>query len=381
VIFAQLSNTGTPATDRLRQRFGFFHTQLTNNDDILSLDYTTANFDEVHNVNLSYDRPFENDRIRWRAYGNYYEYTAADVGALFNTFKGESYYLGAEVKANIYQKRELFLDIIGGARFEHQETDNRLFNITGEEDFIFPYIGLAIDRTTEWFSTVGSALLEFQFSDLTDTDEIELVELGRTDPDDDWVVLRYNLNHSFYLEPLLDREAWEDPTTPESSTLAHEVRLMLRGQYSFGNRLIPQHQGVVGGLYTVRGYPESVIAGDSTVVATAEYRYHVPRAFTIQPEPREMFGEVFRAAPQFVYGVPDWDLVLKGFIDVGGVYFSDKNFFEDDETLIGAGIGFDFLYRRNVNIRVDWGFTLDDLDERNVNSGSNRLQFVATFLF
>jgi hemolysin activation/secretion protein len=184
-----------------------------------------------------------------------------------------------------------------------------------------------------------------------------------------------------YLEPVLNREAWEDPSTPESSTLAHELFLHFRGQWAFDYRLIPQVQQVMGGLYTVRGYPQSVVAGDTALIGTVEYRYHLPRALDLQKEPGELFGETFRAAPQYVYGTPDWDLILKGFLDVGQTIVSQPFSFEDDHTLIGAGVGLEFLYRRNLNVRLDWGFVLEELDGRDVNSGSNRLHVVATILF
>ena len=50
VLYAQMSNTGTEETDDWRQRFGFYHNQLTGNDDILKMDYITGNFDSVHAV-------------------------------------------------------------------------------------------------------------------------------------------------------------------------------------------------------------------------------------------------------------------------------------------------------------------------------------------
>lgn len=382
VIYGQVSNTGTASTDRWRERIGFFNTQFTNNDDILSLDYTTANFSKVHAVNGAYERPFaSNDRVRWRVSGAYSEYNANEVGFFSDVFRGTQWSVGGEIAANFYQQRELFVDLIAGIRFENIEVDNRAFGIHGEEQFLVPYAGLRLDRTTEWFSTQASAIFEWQIGDLTDVKDSELVFLGRTQPDRDWLVLRYDVSHSVFLEPVLNRAAWEDPATPESSTLAHELRFGLKGQYAFENRLIPQNQYVMGGLYTVRGYPESVIAGDTAIIGSVEYRYHVPRAFKIQPEPREMFGEPFRAAPQYVYGTPDWDLILKGFFDIGRVIISDPLFFETDETLMGAGIGLEFLYKRNLNVRLDWGFTLDDLNSRSVNSGSNRLHVVATLLF
>jgi len=385
VIYAQVSNTGTRSTDYWRERFGLFHTQLTNHDDVLSLEYSTAQFDDVHAVVGSYEAPFPNDRIRWRVEGTYSEYTASELGFFRDLFQGDSWSVGGEIIANIYQNRELFLDLLGGVRFENIHVERDIFGgilrDEGDQDFIFPYVGLRLDRTTEWFSTMGTATLEFQSGDLSDVDEAELNKLGRTLPDEDWLVLRWNVRHSVFLEPLLNRTAWEDPSTPESSTLAHELAVSFRGQYAFDNRLIPQTEQVVGGLYTVRGYPESIIAGDTALIGTLEYRYHLPRAFKIQPEPREMFGEPFRAAPQYVYGHPDWDLIFKGFVDIGHAIVSDPFSFEDDETLIGAGVGVEFLFKRNLNVRLDWGFALDDLEAGDVHSGSNRLHLVATILF
>ncbi|MFW5653096.1 MAG: hypothetical protein ACOC0P_03545, partial [Planctomycetota bacterium] len=41
-IFSQVSNTGTASTSEWRQRFGFFHTQFTGNDDVFAVEYITA---------------------------------------------------------------------------------------------------------------------------------------------------------------------------------------------------------------------------------------------------------------------------------------------------------------------------------------------------
>jgi hypothetical protein len=123
------------------------------------------------------------------------------------------------------------------------------------------------------------------------------------------------------------------------------------------------------------------VAGDSAVIGTAEYRYHIPRAFDIESEPREFFGKPFRAAPQYVYGRPDWDLVLKAFLDAGAVYQSDIQPFESDETLVGVGVGCDLVFRRNLTARLDWGFALTEIPSIPVNVGSNRLQFVVTILY
>jgi hemolysin activation/secretion protein len=380
VLYAQISNTGTQSTGYMRYRFGFFHSQLTNNDDILSFDYITS-FDSGSNQILaSYEAPVnkQNDRWRWRVYGGWSQYTADQVGFFGQDFTGEDWNIGGELIWNFYQKRELFFDTYFGARFENVQTENTDFGTNGDSDFGIPRVGVRMDQTTEWFSTQGFAQLEFWLSD-SDAEELEL--LGRTDPSTDPTVFQGGLTQSVYLEPLLNRAKWEDPSDPKNSTLSHELFMSIRGQYAFGDRLIPNAQAVAGGLYTVRGYPESAVAGDSAVIGTAEYRYHIPRAFDLEPEPRELFGQPFRAAPQYVYGRPDWDFVLKAFLDAGAVYQSDIQPFESDETLVGVGVGCDLVYRRNLTARLDWGFALTEIPSIPVNVGSNRLQFVVTILY
>ena len=88
----------------------------------------------------------------------------------------------------------------------------------------------------------------------------------------------------------------------------------------------------------------------------------------------------FRVVPQHPYGRADWDLVFRGFLDVARTINSDRRSFERDETLVGAGIGIQLLYLRNLDLRADWGFALEGIPGE-VNSGSNRLHVVATILY
>ena len=380
-FYAELSNTGTAATDQWRQRFGLLHTQLTNADDILELTYVTASFSDTNAFIGYYERPLPgNDRVRWRVGGFWSEFTASDVGAFADTFTGESFGLNGDIVANIYQDREFFLDLVGGVRWFDSEINNVLIG-KGEGDWVLPYVGVRIDRTTGWESTRGQVHVEFSSADWTDISDDNLTRLGRLFPDRDFAILQWRFRHSVFLEPLLNRAAWEDPSTPESSTLAHELFIAFRGQYSFDKRLVAQLNRPVGGLYTVRGYPESVVAGDSALILNLEYRYHLPRAFKIQQSPTELFGEPFRLAPQYVYGSPDWDLILKAFCDVGATYIVDPLSFESDETLVSIGIGAEFTYRRNLRARLDWGFAVDSIPSRGVSQWDERVHFLLSVLF
>jgi hemolysin activation/secretion protein len=383
--YFQLSNTGTKSTDKWRERFGFQHTQLTGNDDTLLLEYVTAGFSASHIVSGSYERPISaDDKLRLRVDANWNEFKASDVGILNETFTGDGWGVGGELIYNVFQKDELFVDVLGGARFQHIGVVNPGLpgGGVGEEDLFLPRLGVRVERYTDRNSLSGSAVIEWNQAGLTGVSVRDLERLGRIAPDKDWMVLRWDVQTSIFLEPLFNPDGWADVSTPETSTLAHELVLAFRGQYAFNNRLIPQHEAVLGGLYTVRGYDESVVAGDTTLMVSAEYRFHVPRSFDVNPEPTSTFrGKPFKWAPQQVYGRPDWDLVLRAFLDAGITRNSQRLPFERNETLIGAGVGAELLVMTNLSVRADWGFALSDLDNGLGEAGDNRLHFVLTLLF
>jgi len=269
IVYAQLGNTGSESTEELQERFGFVHYQLTDADDILSVNYLTGGFDEVNALSASYDRPLTDDgRLRGRVYGSWYEYTAADIGQTNLDFDGDGYSVGFESRWNIHQNEDFFVDLVGGLRFESASVDNQLAGTTGEEEFLIPSLGLRAERNrrTDRFN----AGLSYEINTLSGDDQ-ELTALGRVNTDDTWSAAKFDASYSFYLEPLLA----ENPNEP--TALAHELVFTSRGQWAFDNRLPPNFQQVAGGFFTVRGYDEALTAGDSVLLATAEYRYHIPQ--------------------------------------------------------------------------------------------------------
>ncbi len=383
LAYFQVSNTGTEQTAKWRERFGIVNNQFTGNDDVLSIDYVTAGFDKSHSVVTSYEAPFfDDENMRWRVFGSWGEFTASDVGVSQQVFLGNNWSIGTEMITNIYQHRELFIDFVAGARFESIFVDNRGALQKGKDKFFLPYLGINIERIVEVASTLISVSVERNIPKIGNTEVREIINFGRTNPEDRWTTLKWNVDQAFYLEPLLDRKKWEDVATPDTSTLAHEIALNFKGQHAFGSRLIPQMEMVAGGLYSVRGYEESATAGDTVFIGSFEYRYHIPRAFALQPNPSNtpLFGKPFRFAPQQVYGRPDWDLIFRAFFDAAYVIKSDRIIgLEKDERLLGTGFGFELQFQRNVNIRLDWGFALEDAGD--VQAGSEQIHIVATFLF
>jgi hemolysin activation/secretion protein len=377
LLYAQVSNTGTEQTELLRERVGFVLNQVTDSDDQLAVDYVTASFEKTNIVNASYTLPLGDTNIlSLKTFGTYSEFDASEVGQAGESFTGSGYLVGGELAYTVLQVRDLFIDLYGGAKYQHVEVNNASVQITGEADFFLPSFGARLEKRSEEAVSVGDIGLEFNLPGLAGTESEELPRLGRLATSDDWVVFKFNLEQSFYLEPLLDRDNW----LAGLSTLAHELAFSLRGQSAFGYRLVPTFEQTAGGLYSVRGYDESVSAGDTVVIGTAEYRLHVPRLFAVEPNPRTLLGEPFRFAPQQPYGRPDWDLILRTFIDAAKTQNNDRLSFENDNTLVGTGVGFELLYRRNINIRLDLGFVLDGVDTK-ARTGDSRLHFVTTLLF
>jgi hemolysin activation/secretion protein len=362
--YVQISNTGTEATNKWRERFGFVHNQLTGSDDVFRVDYITGGFDQAHAVNVDYVFPLRSDSLKMRVFGGYSQYDAADVGFDDNNFNGESFNAGGELSGTIWQQRDTFLDLVGGVRWQQHEVTSESNSQTGKDDYFAPYVGANLERFRDDSALLVGATVSFNADDLQE-DQKDL--LGRQQVDASFTVARFNAEYSAYLEPIFN--SWGLFAGADGrglTSLAHEIAVSMRGQWSMDNRLIPTEEDVAGGLFTVRGYPESVAAGDNTLLASLEYRYHVANALRITSVPGkigetkmpEWFGSNFRWAPQQPFGRADWDLVLKAFVDFASVNSSDKLAGENSDTLVGTGLGAELIYRRNVSLRLDWGVAL-----------------------
>ncbi len=388
LVYGQLSNTGTEQTDIWRQRFGFNHSQLTNNDDIFDLQYTTASFDSAHFVQASYEAPFfDVQGLRWKVFGHYSEYTASDVGVAGLTFEGESWSAGGQLIYNLLQQGDFFVDAFGGARWDNVKVSG---GANGEDDFFIPMIGVSTGYRSPTVNVDGMVSLEWNADGVAGTDATQVTNLGRALADTDFVTLQWGTGISFYLEPLFNHEAWSKADVKnDEATLAHELSFSFEGQYGIDGRLPANYQRTAGGLYSVRGYRESAAAGDTVLIGRAEYRFHIPRMFPANSmgSVNDPFGNTYQLSRSSPYGRADWDLIFRGFVDVGQTFINDIIAGgESENTLVGTGVGLELLIKQNISLRMDWGIALTDVDNspsvtNTVTAGSNRFHFVFTFLY
>ena len=391
-VYAQYANTGTSTTTLNRERFGFTHNQLLGRDDILSLDYTTGDFDEVHAVNGAYAAPFDLRAPEWRFAlgGGYSRFDAREAGFTGTNVEGQDANAGGEISRQLFQHHDLFVDAAAGARWQHIAVENRQVVgvvLRSDVDYAVPHADLRLVRNTITSSLrarvgVLGGWTDTRSSDLTSVRARELEVLGNARPDDDFALTNFDASWSFYLEPLLDPWGWRDPNQRKGGTLAHEIAFLARGQWAMNHRLVPQFQQVAGGFTTVRGYKQSAVVGDDLLLGSVEYRFHLPRLFSPDPSPPELPGMgAFRLRPAHLWDVPDWDLIFRVFSDAAYVEASHPLPSEKDETLFSAGGGVELSLFRNLTLRADVGHTIGKTSVPGNGAGDTRAHVAATVLY
>jgi hypothetical protein len=221
-VYAQYANTGTSTTTKNRERFGFTHNQLTGRDDILSLDYTTGDFDEVHAVSTAYAAPFVLATPEWRYAlgGGYSRFDAREAGIITaSEVEGQDANAGGEISRQIFQHHELFVDARLGARWQHVAVENRQVSaraLDADIDYAVPHADLRSRATPRRRACARGSACSGGFTDTSETDLATvhggpnaaappaLDVLGNALADDDFALTSFDASWSFYLEPLLD---------------------------------------------------------------------------------------------------------------------------------------------------------------------------------
>lgn len=124
------------------------------------------------------------------------------------------------------------------------------------------------------------------------------------------------------------------------------------------NGLLPSQQFVIGGGQSVRGYRQNMRAGDNGL------RFSLENRWTVQ---RDANGNsILQIAP---------------FVDFGWVWNVDDNpnRLQRQNFLAGVGLGLLWEMAPRLNVRVDYGLPLVNLDDRGDNAQDNGLYFSVAY--
>jgi hemolysin activation/secretion protein len=371
-FYFSATNNNPKVIHRWQESFGFLHTQLTGHDDILKLNYSTDSFDSFYTAYASYEAPLGmSTNTRWSLSGNYNRFLSAEFGLSPNLFRGTQGIVDFEIIGTLYQKNKFFLEAYGLMEYRHIHNREHAINPSVLKNFLLPAIGLKAVELKLESKIIATLQLETTMSNIFWDVRKRLDALGRKNISGNWAFIQGNLYWSFYLEPIVYETV---------ERMANELVILGQLQNAFNFRLIPELEGVLGGVSTVRGYPQSTVAGDNLYMTSVEYRLHIPQL--LKPNPRskrKLFKKEFRWAPAQPKGRADWDFILRAFYDLGKTTNNHRVKGERNYVVEGLGLGADLVLWSNLVLKYDWGVALKSAN--GIHHGNKESYFTAVLMY
>ncbi len=373
-VYFNANNNVPKPINRWQESTGFIHTQATGNDDIFQYDASTDSFDQFYWFAASYKAPIgQSIDNRWGISGGYSRFSSAEFALPQNLFVGTQAIFELEFIAAILQRKQFFLDFVADLQYRHIHNAKHFLFGSVTKNFLIPEIALKAVQLQRESRLIASMSLQSTMSSLFWDVKEGLDNLGRFDISPNWAILQVGFYGSSYLEPLFQK-------SDQVKHLAHEIVFIAQLQNAFNQRLIPELEAVLGGLYSIRGYPQSTIAGDNMYMGSFEYRFHVPGALDPRPNAYiKPFNQKLRWAPAVPKGETDWDFFIRAFYDVGGITVNQRRAPEKNYCIMGTGLGVELVLWTNIYIRGDWGMALRSAN--GISSGDNRYYYSSTIIF
>ncbi len=381
--YVSIENTGTPSVGVWQKSVGFIHNGLTGHGDTFAVNLTSSDFQNYNSLNLLYDIPIYRTK-RWRLKSSVAisSFQSSQFGTLPTEFSGHQQIYEPDLYCQVYNGSHSTLNLWAGIAYERIFASNLISKVVGTQRFLLPKAGFTGLTHGDFYLINANADIQTTINGFMASRRDTISALGRTETSTHWTIANWNIFSSIYLDRWVYANAIATEVTPQHSMLAHEVTMQLRGQYTFKKqRLPPQFEGVIGGLHTVRGYPEALAAGDSDWVFNFEYLFHLPQAFKIEPiANRQVMGRPFHAVAPRQYGRADWDLIFRGFLDIGHTTINRRFYFESTSAnLMGGGGGVEFHLFNNLIIRTDVGWVMREA--LGVQKGFCRINFALSWFF
>jgi hemolysin activation/secretion protein len=326
------SNSGSEATGKWLFNFSAQTDQLSGRDDQVGVGYTISNTGERHSLIGSYYIPLVRPEFTTLGIGvGYSSYDASTFALTDIDFDGDNLFLDLSLrgKPSLYLGDNLTPEMEFGLRMENVSAFNSLFGNSADATMVTPRVTLSLESKGTYRMGNSRASL---FGNMSSIDEDDREALGGYDATDRYARLQISHQETFFLGKWIEDTFNKAP----SEYFSHQL-LSIRAQFDFGlsgKRHLPHHQFIAGGTGSVRGYPESPVAGDSGQLLSVEYQ--IPFYYYTDS-----------------YGQADLPWTLGAFIDWARVGVNDPLFFESDQNLLGIGVGVQILLPRGLYARFD----------------------------
>ncbi len=317
-----MDNTGAAATGYAKLNVAYQHANLFDRDHALALQYTASPdaLDKIGSVNLGYHLPLYPSGVSLDFIAAYSS-SATQNGAIY--FSGKGSVLGARLNYPLPTLGDWRHKVILGA--DYKANTNSFTACTApcgsvtERPFSLAYAAQLTKPSVQgagsvtWVSNLpgGSqgSYLHYQAARATVAGATLL-------PTPNWRLWRANVSGSVSLP------------------LDWQMRAALNGQYS-RDLLLPAEQLGVGGMATVRGYPERVVAGE-----------------------RGYYGNLELYTPDLnqYWKLPDDSVRALLFWDTARVSVNDQPLAWSHSAISSYGIGVRVVHRRDVTVKLDLGW-------------------------
>ena len=317
-----VQNGGSPTTGRWIYNAEAKTSQLTGNDDSLSLSGRVSNTGERNAFQGKYYYPFlPGDTFGMGLALGYSSYDAQTFAVTRIDFSGHNLFGDLSF---IFSSDHLF-DQFGrgtmeaGLRIENVEAFNSLTR-SADVTMLTPRVSFSFEQIHSY--RVGKTSLSI-FGNILSLDDEAMISLGGIDTNDRYARLMLAHSENFLIGKLL---------SPQDKYLSkHLFSFNIQSSWALSaGRHLPSHQFVAGGTGSVRGYPESPAAGDQGAFLSLEYRL----PFLILPDPSHKNSLVWTIAP---------------FIDWAQTTVNNPKDWESDHVLLATGF--------NVTMPLPYGFS------------------------
>lgn len=330
----QASNAGTDTTGKWIMGGSVRHHRLIGRDDDLQLSYLSSDTQERQSFNAKYSFPIAYPEVL--GFGLQVGYSMYDASSFALTqidFEGQTKLidLSLQWKPLELEQANHQWSFEFGLKAESLEAENSMVAGRATAELLTPRVAAVLRTKSTHLRTMSKVALRRNIHEISPADRTLLGGVNAVDQ-----ATRLSISHMESLQVgrwLRDNFSADGlPAEWDSHLLFLRISADLALE---SGRYLPQHQFIGGGTGSVRGYPESPIAGDSGYSASLEYR--IPIA---EIEMGEEIGNMKSALVPFV----DW----------AETFVNDPLSYESDRSILGAGIGWDMKFSSGLQARLDY---------------------------
>lgn len=362
-----VANSGTDATGDWRPLLTLQHLNLTKHDDVLTLNLGpfSPNFKDLTSFGASYYLPnYWKNGGAFTLFGGYSDLDAQDVVESINV-RGEGWFAGVQQSYRLIDSDRHLLTLALGLTYRYMEDQLILVDPT-EGDWKLEPRDVTIVPLSLAFS-YSSARPDFLGGRnyLTSQTIVHQADFIGSSTEAEMQTLRVNADGDYYIERL--QLARIQPLSGKERGSQGWLMFAKADIQLASGPLVPAEQKAIGGINSVRGFPERIVQGDDGISGSVEIRTPLVKMTGFHTR-----SDQERAAAMAKGRTYDFQLVA--FLDAGHVKIKESLSTVDSFTIAGAGVGVRLSLTRHLQARFDWGWPISGREdvqtpEEDISSG------------